>query len=659
MQMPLFKLKSEFELAGDQPTAVAALVDGLNSEKRNQVLLGVTGSGKTFSMAHTIARVNRPAIIMAHNKTLAAQLYTEMKSFFPDNAVEYFVSYYDYYQPEAYIPNRDIYIEKDSQINEQIDLLRHSATRALLERKDVIVIASVSCIYGLGAPEWYLKMIFKIAVGQAVPRNDLMLQLVNLQYKRNDIDFKRGTFRARGDTLDIFPSHYNDRAWRVVFFGNDIESIQEFDPLTGERIKKLDEITIFANSHYITPRPTLEQSIKLIKDEMKKRVEWFTKHNKLIEAQRIEQRTQFDLEMMMETGSCKGIENYSRYLSGRGTGQPPPTLFEYMPKDSILFVDESHVTVSQVGGMYNGDRARKNNLVEYGFRLPSALDNRPLRFEEWDQMRPQTIFVSATPSAKELEYTNGVYIEQIIRPTGLIDPECIVRPASTQVDDLLNEAKLTVEKGYRVLVTTLTKKMAEDLTEYLKEINLKAVYLHSDIVTLERTEIIRNLRKGTHDILVGVNLLREGLDIPECGLVAILDADKEGFLRSRTSLIQTIGRAARNVDGKVVLYADVMTKSIVESLAETERRRTIQTAYNEKHGITPMSIKKSISDVLHSVYEQDHVTIEDEAYESIESVQKKIEKIKKEMLKAASDLDFEKAAMLRDQIKHLEAVLLQ
>ncbi len=656
--MPLFKLKSDFELAGDQPTAVDSLVAGLNSEKRDQVLLGVTGSGKTFSMAHTIARVNRPAIIMAHNKTLAAQLYTEMKSFFPDNAVEYFVSYYDYYQPEAYIPNRDVYIEKDSQINEQIDLLRHSATRALLERKDVIVIASVSCIYGLGAPEWYLKMIFKIAVGQSVPRNDLMLQLVNLQYKRNDIDFKRGTFRARGDTLDIFPSHLNDRAWRVVFFGNDIESINEFDPLTGERTKKLDEITIFANSHYITPRPTIEQSIKLIKDEMKKRVEWFTKHNKLIEAQRIEQRTQFDLEMMMETGSCKGIENYSRYLSGRSTGQPPPTLFEYMPKDSILFVDESHVTVSQIGGMYNGDRARKTNLVEYGFRLPSALDNRPLRFEEWDQMRPQTIFVSATPSAKELEYTGGAYIEQIIRPTGLIDPECIVRPASTQVDDLLNEAKLTVEKGYRVLVTTLTKKMAEDLTEYLKEINLKAVYLHSDIDTLERVEIIRDLRKGTYDILVGVNLLREGLDIPECGLVAILDADKEGFLRSRTSLIQTIGRAARNVDGKVVLYADVMTKSIVESLAETERRRKIQTAYNEKHGITPMSIKKSISDVLHSVYEQDHVTIEDEPHEPIENVQKKIDKMKKEMLKAASDLDFEKAAMLRDQIKTLETSLL-
>lgn len=659
--MNSFKLVSEFPLAGDQPKAVEKLVEGLNAGKREQVLLGVTGSGKTFSMANIISQVNRPAIIMAHNKTLAAQLYNEMKSFFPENAVEYFVSYYDYYQPEAYIPSKDAYIEKDSQINDQIDLMRHSATRALFERRDVIIVSSVSCIYGLGSPEWYSKMVFKITLGQKLSRNDVMKTLVELQYKRNDIDFKRGTFRVRGDTLDIYPSHYNDRAWRIGMWGNDVETIFEFDPLTGERTKKLEEISVFANSHYITPRPTLEQSIKLIKDEMKHRLTWFNKHNKLVEAQRIEQRTQFDLEMILESGSCKGIENYSRYLSGRGPGEPPPTLFEYLPDDAILFVDESHVTVPQVGGMYNGDRARKSNLVDYGFRLPSALDNRPLKFEEWDQMRPQTIFVSATPSPKELEYTNGEFVEQIIRPTGLIDPICIIRKASEQVDDLLHECKAVAEKGMRILVTTLTKKMAEDLSQYLKDIGLKSVYLHSDIQTLERTEIIQDLRRGTHDVLVGVNLLREGLDIPECGLVAILDADKEGFLRSKTSLIQTIGRAARNVDGRVILYADNMTKSLEAALEETDRRRKIQQEYNEKNGITPTTIKKSINNIMESVYEHDHLDVKVTAKRNLLSkdYEKDIVKLRKEMLKAASDLDFEKAAKIRDEIKKLEHAILE
>lgn len=659
--MNTFAITSEFPLAGDQPKAVETLVEGLNAGKRNQVLLGVTGSGKTFSMANIIARVNRPAIVMAHNKTLAAQLYSEMKSFFPNNAVEYFVSYYDYYQPEAYIPSKDAYIEKDSQINEQIDLMRHSATRSLFERRDVIIVASVSCIYGLGSPEWYVNMIFKVILGQRVPRNDLMKSLVELQYKRNDIDFKRGTFRARGDVVDIFPSHYSDRAWRINFFGDEVETISEFDPLTGERTKKLDEITIFANSHYITPRPTLEQSVKLVKEEMKKRVEWFNKNNKLVEAQRIEQRTQFDLEMIMESGSCKGIENYSRYLSGRSQGEPPPTLFEYIPKDAILFVDESHVSVPQVGGMYNGDRARKSTLVEYGFRLPSALDNRPLKFEEWDQMRPQTIFVSATPGTQELQFSNGEYVEQIIRPTGLIDPVCIVRKASDQVDDLLKECKQVVESGMRVLVTTLTKKMAEDLSQYLIDIGIKSVYLHSDIDTIERTEIIQDLRRGTHDVLVGVNLLREGLDIPECGLVAILDADKEGFLRSKTSLIQTIGRAARNVDGRVILYADEMTKSLEQALLETERRRKIQSDYNEKNGITPTSIKKSINTILDSVYEHDHVTVDTSSRrkEISKNYEKDIVVLRKEMLKAASELEFEKAAKIRDQIQKIEQDILK
>ena len=630
---------------------------GIEQGKHNQVLLGATGTGKTFTMANVIERTQRPAIIMAHNKTLAAQLYSEMKSFFPDNAVEYFVSYYDYYQPEAYIPKSDVFIEKDSQINEQIDLMRHSATRALFERKDVIVVASISCIYGLGSPEWYSKMILRLEQGQKMGRNDVMQRLIELQYKRNDIDFQRGTFRARGETLDIFPSHYQDRAWRIVYFGQEIESMLEFDPLTGERISKLEGINIFANSHYITPRPTLEQSIKFIKSEMKERVKWFEERNKLIEAQRIEQRTQFDIEMIMEAGMCKGIENYSRYLSGRGEGAPPPTLFEYLPENALLFMDESHVSVSQVSGMYNGDRARKQTLVEFGFRLPSALDNRPLKFIEWDQMRPQTIFVSATPAALELSFTNGEYVEQIIRPTGLIDPECIIRPASAQVDDLLKECRDAVNKGSRVLVTTLTKKMSEDLTDYLTEIGVKAVYLHSDIDTLERIEIIRDLRQGIYDILVGVNLLREGLDIPECQLVAILDADKEGFLRSKTSLIQTIGRAARNIGGRVILYADKITNSIDAAISETYRRREIQMAHNKANNITPESVIKEISKIIQAAAKEelDESEIKTLKRKDIKSY---IDKIRKQMLDHASKQEFEQAAELRDRLAKIKQEML-
>jgi excinuclease ABC subunit B len=654
----LFKISSDFQLAGDQPKAVESLVAGLEASKKDQVLLGITGSGKTFTMANVIERTQRPALIMAHNKTLAAQLYSEMKSFFPDNAVEYFVSYYDYYQPEAYIPKSDLYIEKDSQINEQIDLMRHSATRALLERPDVIVIASVSCIYGLGSPEWYIKMIQNLSIGQKISRNDLMEKLVELQYSRNDIDFKRGTFRARGDVLDIFPSHYNDFAWRVSFWGSEIDSMHEFDALTGERTKKLDQITVFANSHYITPRPTLEQAIKFIKSELKERIKYFDETNKLLEAQRIEQRTTFDLEMILEAGSCKGIENYSRYLSGRNAGEPPPTLFEYLPEDSILFVDESHVTVSQIGGMYNGDFARKSNLVEYGFRLPSALDNRPLKFAEWEAMRPQTIFVSATPNDRELAYTNGEYVEQIIRPTGLLDPICVVKPATGQVDDLLKECKDVAQSGFRVLVTTLTKRMSEDLTAYLTEVGLKAVYLHSDIKTIERVEIINALRQGTYDVLVGVNLLREGLDIPECAMVAILDADKEGFLRSRTSLIQTIGRAARNSDSRVILYADKMTDSLKAAIDETERRREIQIEYNRVNNITPSTIRKNISTAIQSAAEQDYAEefVSNSEIELIKGDELKsyIAALKKQMMEHASNHEFERAAKIRDEIRALE-----
>ncbi len=674
-----FKVKSNFKPSGDQPEAIKKLVSGIRSGISDQVLLGVTGSGKTFTMAKVIEETQKPAIIMAHNKTLAAQLYSEMREFFPDNAVEYFVSYYDYYQPEAYVPKTDTFIEKDSSINEQIDRLRHSATRALLERRDVIVVASVSCIYGLGSPEAYLEMTTRITVGSEIDRNSLLRELVNLQYTRNDIDFHRGTFRVRGDTIDLFPAHLEDRAWRISLFGDEVDEIFEFDPLTGEKIVKLNGVTIFANSHYITPRPTLLQSVEYIKAELKERLKQFEYEKKLLEAQRIEQRTNFDIEMLLETGVCKGIENYSRYLSGRKEGEPPPTLFEYMPKDSILFVDESHVTVPQIGGMYNGDRARKQNLVAYGFRLPSCLDNRPLKFEEWDSMRPQTILVSATPAKWELERAGDDIVEQVIRPTGLIDPPCFIRPIENQVDDLLSECREVIERGYRALVTTLTKKMAEDLTDYLQEVGIKVRYLHSDIDTLERVEIIKDLRRGVFDVLVGINLLREGLDIPECAFVAILDADKEGFLRSQTSLIQTIGRAARNSESKVILYADKMTDSIKNALAETERRRNIQKAYNEKHGIIPVTVKKSISDALDII---DDVETDDSYAKSTstKSSQKKgdskgfaaimtnangykkpldkIEYLKKHMLEAASNLDFETAAKIRDEIKRLEVILL-
>lgn len=655
------KIHSKFKPAGDQPAAIKALVKGVNAGERDQVLLGVTGSGKTFTMAHVIEETQRPAIILAHNKTLAAQLYGEMKEFFPENAVEYFVSYYDYYQPEAYIPRSDTFIEKDSSINEQIDLLRHSATRALLERRDVIVVASVSCIYGLGAPELYLQMAVPLKVGMEISLDALIRQLISLQYERHDIDFQRGSFRKRGDYLDIFPSHYEDRAWRLSFFGDEIEEISEFDSLTGEKTDKFEEVTVFANSHYVTPRPTLIQAQQLIRTELKERLAQFEKAGRLLEAQRIAQRTQFDLEMLESTGSCKGIENYSRYLSGKKAGEAPPTLFEYLPKDAIFFVDESHVSVSQIGGMYNGDRARKTTLVEHGFRLPSALDNRPLKFEEWDAMRPQTIFVSATPNKFELDRTQGEVVEQLIRPTGLVDPEYQIRPATTQVDDLLGECKKVAEAGYRILVTTLTKKMAEDLTEYMQDAGLKVVYVHSDVQTLDRIEIIRELRKGTYDVLVGVNLLREGLDIPECALVAILDADKEGFLRSETALIQTIGRAARNVDGKVILYADKMTGSMERALAETDRRRKIQQEHNIKHGITPESIKKAIAPSMNAEAEETTTVNVKGRRKQLngEELLKHIEQLKKQMRDHAQNLEFEQAASLRDELHKLEALALK
>jgi excinuclease ABC subunit B len=654
-----FQLESAYQPAGDQPQAIASLVKGLRDNKHDQVLLGVTGSGKTFTMAHVIQELKRPAIIMAHNKTLAAQLYAEMKEFFPHNAVEYFVSYYDYYQPEAYVPKTDTFIEKDSSINEQIDRMRHSATRALLERRDVIVVASVSCIYGIGSVETYSAMTLELKAGERIDQTALIRRLVEVQYKRNDMDFHRGTFRVRGDSVDIFPAHYEDRAWRVSMFGDEIEGIIEFDPLTGEKTDSMDVVTIYANSHYVTPRPTMEQAMKGIKQELKDRLEWYYAHNRLLEAQRIEQRTMFDLEMMQETGVCKGIENYSRWLSGRKAGEPPPTLFEYLPEDALLFIDESHVTVPQIGGMYKGDFARKSVLADYGFRLPSCIDNRPLKFEEWDSMRPDTVFVSATPAKFEIERADGEVAEQLIRPTGLIDPECIIRPVASQVDDLLAECREQVALKRRVLVTTLTKRMAEELTDYMQEAGLKVEYLHSDIDTLERIEIIRNLRLGTFDILIGINLLREGLDIPECGLVAILDADKEGFLRSRTSLIQTIGRAARNVDGKVVLYADVMTDSLKAALEETERRRAIQMEYNKEHGITPASIRKNIAQAMDSVYEKDHYTVDTAKQFGIpefsgSNIDEHIDLLRKRMLEAAADLEFEEAARLRDAIGKLE-----
>lgn len=655
------RVVSAYEPAGDQPTAIRELTAGLLGGERDQVLLGVTGSGKTFTMAKVIEAVQRPTLVLAPNKTLAAQLYAEMKAFFPDNAVEYFVSYYDYYQPEAYVPRTDTYVEKDSQINEAIDRMRHSATQALLERGDVVIVASVSCIYGIGSVETYGRMVVKLEAGGRIDRDTLARALVEQQYRRNDANFVRGTFRLRGETVDVWPSHLEDRAWRITLFGDEVESIREFDPLTGEVTASMEAVSIYANSHYVTPRPTLTQAIQEIKQELRERLAQFTNEGKLLEAERLQQRTTFDIEMMETTGSCKSIENYSRYLSGRKPGEPPPTLFEYLPQNALLLVDESHVTVPQIGGMARGDAARKSILAEYGFRLPSCMDNRPLRFEEWDVFRPATIFVSATPGPWELERTGGVFAEQVIRPTGLTDPVCEVRPVEHQVDDLLHEARGVIAKGGRILVTTLTKRMAEDLTEYLAENGIKVRYLHSDVDTLERIEIIRDLRLGVFDVLVGINLLREGLDIPECALVAILDADKEGFLRSQTSLIQTIGRAARNVEGRVVLYADAMTRSLRAAIEETERRRAKQQAWNEAHDITPQSVKSHIGEALRSVFEQDYVTVAPVKDAPVtefvgKDIKSTLADLEKRMRAAAADLEFETAARLRDEIRRLEAL---
>ncbi len=653
-----FKIKSDFTPAGDQPDAIKRLVQGAKKNEFNQVLLGVTGSGKTFTMAKVIEATNRPALILAPNKTLAAQLYGEMKTFFPDNAVEYFVSYYDYYTPEAYVPRSDTYIEKEASINEQIDRMRHSATRSLLERDDVLIVASVSCIYGLGSVEAYSKMTLTLQKNYEYNREQIIKSLVALQYKRNDQNFFRGTFRARGEYLEIFPSHLEDRAWRLSLFGDKLEKIEEFDPLTGDQIRDLSLIKVYANSHYITPKPTVEQAIIKIRKELEETLKKHKEENKLLEAQRLEERTKFDLEMIEATGSCAGIENYSRFLSGRKPGEPPPTLFEYFPDNTLVFVDESHVTVPQLNGMFKGDRSRKSTLAEFGFRLPSCMDNRPLKFEEWDLMRTQTVFVSATPGPWELEQTKGKFIDQVIRPTGLIDPPVEIRPAKNQVDDLMHECKEVVKNNYRVLVTTLTKKMAEDLTEYLHENGIKVRYLHSDIDTLERIEIMRDLRMGVFDVLVGINLLREGLDIPECALVGILDADKEGFLRSETSLIQTIGRAARNVDGKVILYADKETKSIKKAIKETERRRKIQLEYNKKNKIDAKSVKKEISDILESVYEKDYVKIS-EGSNIGGNLKKHLKGLDKKMKEAASNLEFEEAAKIRDEMRKLQSTELE
>ena len=647
-----FLLKSDFTPTGDQPEAINELILGVNNNEKDQVLLGVTGSGKTFTMAHVINSLNRPSLVMAPNKTLAAQLYGEMKDFFPENAVEYFVSYYDYYQPEAYVPRSDTYIEKESSINDQIDRMRHSATRALLERKDVIIVASVSCIYGIGSVETYSKMTVTLKEGQEFPRQKLLRQFTELQYTRNDMSFVRGTFRVRGDIVEIFPAHLETVAWRITLFGDEIENLFEVDALTGQKLSKLNSIKIYANSHYVTPRPTLNDAIKSIKEELKHHLDFLYKNNKLVEAQRLEQRTNFDLEMMLAAGTCPGIENYSRYLSGRNPGEPPPTLFEYLPDDALVFTDESHITVSQIGAMYKGDFRRKSTLSEYGFRLPSCMDNRPLKFEEWEAFRPHTIHVSATPGEWELNKTNGIFVEQSLRPTGLVDPEIIIRPTKTQVDDLIHETKLQSKKGNRVLITTLTKKMAEALSEYMFEAGLKVRYIHSDVDTLERIEIIRDLRLGVFDALIGINLLREGLDIPECALVAILDADKEGYLRSKTSLIQTIGRAARHIDGRVILYADKITGSMQYAIDETDRRRKKQINYNIKNKITPKTVISKISNILENLSEENE---ENKSSKQIgKSIKQSIQELQSEMGKAASNLEFEEAAKIRDKIKILQ-----